>query len=189
MRPPPSRSSGSACRRKHQTGISCYWMMLRRMKVITNLTFIIHSPVNEKTLITSRFFFFFKEHKLGFLFIPNSCICCNLIQSCDLTQSDVYNLLIYHWSTLRGCTGGLAHILYARRGGGKPLTFYWQFLYWVSPCGSIPSSTVEKWRPQHLRGAHRARQNSIWVERGAANLIISKAQNKSAFNALFQSKP
>lgn len=33
--------------------------MLRHMKVITNLTFIIHSPVKEKTLINSRFFFIF----------------------------------------------------------------------------------------------------------------------------------
>lgn len=56
--PPLPRSPESACRRKHQTGISRYWMMLCHMKVITNLTFIIHSPVKEKNLNKLEVFFF-----------------------------------------------------------------------------------------------------------------------------------
>lgn len=93
LKPPPPplpkrgmRSSGSACRWKHQTGIYSYWMMLCHMKVITNLTFIIQSPVNAKVNKLEGFFFSFTEkHKPEFTFIPNSCIYCNLIQSCDLT--------------------------------------------------------------------------------------------------------
>lgn len=159
------RSSGSACRWKHQTGMYSYWMMLCHMKVITNLTFIIQSPVNAKVNKLEVFFSLLQKNtslnSLSSQTPVSIAIWFKAVTWLWCLQPSYISLIYTAWLHRRLSTYSVCSPWQWKAPDLLLTVLILGVTLWINS-----SSTVENWRPQHLRGARRARQNSIWVELG-----------------------
>lgn len=96
---------------------------------------------------------------------------CNPVQGYRVIQLDIYNLLIQHWLTLHGCTGGSVYILYAWRWIASDLLLTVLIVgvtLWINS-----PSTVENWMPPHLWGAGVHSVSKFYMDDAEGwNLII-----------------